>query len=173
MDDLIRLYESEPDRLREAQGVATDEMRRQAALRMAQQGVRGNVIGAASAAKLVGGEAENIGTRFGAQIRDAARTAAQARADRAQQRIESLAKPGVDVERISAELRSIIDRNKADFKNQATLGMFGRAASPQARDEEFAALERTTRDPVALQMIRLVRSNIEQGMDPFAGMAQA
>tara|TARA_R100001463_G_scaffold22340_1_gene53588 strand:- start:17815 stop:18468 length:654 start_codon:yes stop_codon:yes gene_type:complete len=173
MDDLVNLYGQEPGRLREAQGVATNEMRRQAALRMASQGARGNIIGAASAAKMVGGEAENIGTRFGDQIRQAAEKTAQAKVERAQQAIESIAKPGVDVERISAELRSIVDRNKRSLLNKASFGYAGQAASPAARDAELDALARTTRDPLALQMIAQIRSNINQGRDPFDGMAQA
>jgi len=176
MDDLVNLYGQEPGRLRQAQGVATNEMRRQAALRMASQGARGNIIGAGSAAKMVGGEAANIGTRFGDQIRQAAEKTAQAKAERAQQAIESIAKPGVDVERISAELRSIIDRNRQTFMNKAgsLVGAnIGQAESPLARDEELAALEKTTRDPLALQMIAQIRSNIQQGRDPFDGMAQA
>ena len=176
MDDLVNLYGQEPGRLRQAQGVATNEMRRQAALRMASQGARGNIIGAGSAAKMVGGEAANIGTRFGDQIRQAAEKTAMAKAERAQQAIESIAKPGVDVERISAELRSIIDRNRQTFMNKAgsLVGAnIGQAESPLARDEELAALEKTTRDPLALQMIAQIRSNIQQGRDPFDGMAQA
>ena len=160
MDDLVNLYGQEPGRLRQAQGVATNEMRRQAALRMASQGARGNIIGAGSAA----------------QIRQAAEKTALAKAERAQQAIESIAKPGVDVERISSELRSIIDRNRETFmgKFDKTFGSnFGQQANPAARDAELDALERTTRDPLALQMIAQIRSNIDQGMDPFAGMAQA
>ena len=49
----------------------------------------------------------------------------------------------------------------------------GQAASPAARDAELDALERTTRDPLALQMIAQIRANLQQGNDPFAGMAQA
>ena len=176
MDRMLRMLEGEPDRLRGEQQTATQEMRRQAALRMAQQGGRGNVIGAMSMAKGVGQEAANIGTQFGSQIRDAARQAAQARIERKQQEIESMAKAGVDTERVAAELRTILERNSADTKNKVgrMFGLdVGQAASPEALVAEVNALERTTRDPLALQMIRQFKSNIEQGMDPFAGMAQA
>lgn len=176
MDRMLRMLEGEADVLRGEQQTATQEMRRQAALRMAQQGGRGNVIGAMSMAKGVGQEAANIGTQFGSQIRDAARQAAQARIERKQQEIESMAKPGVDTERVAAELRKIVERNSASASNKLgrMIGVdVGQAANPEALVAEINALERTTRDPLALQMIRQLKSNIEQGMDPFAGMAQA
>ena len=173
MDRMVRMLERAPDELRSEQQTATNEMRRQAALRMAGQGGRGNVIGAMSAAKGVGQEAANIGTQFGAQIRDAARNAAQARLERKQQEIESMAKPGVDVERVSAELRGIVDRNSRNLLSRATGGLFGRGATPVALANELAALENTTNDPLAIQQIQQLRANIEQGRNPFEGMAQA
>ena len=173
MDRMVRMLERAPDELRSEQQTATNEMRRQAALRMAEQGGRGNVIGAMSAAKGVGQEAANIGTQFGAQIRDAARNAAQARLERKQQEIESMAKPGVDVERVSAELRAIVDRNSRDLLSRVTQGLFGRGATPVALANELAALENTTDDPLAIQQIQQLRANIEQGRNPFEGMAQA
>lgn len=173
MDRMLRMLEGEPDRLRGEQQTATQEMRRQAALRMAQQGGRGNVIGAMSMAKGVGQEAANIGTQFGSQIRDAARQAAQARIERKQQEIESMAKPGVDVERVSAELRNIVNRNSRSLLSRATQGLMGRGATPVALANELNALEATTDDPLALAQIRQLKANIEQGRDPFEGMAQA
>ena len=173
MDRMVRMLEQQPEQLQQEQQTATDEMRRQAALRMAQQGGRGNVIGAMSAAKGVGQEAANIGTQFGAQIRDAARQAAQARLERKQQEIESMAKPGVDVERVSAELRNIVNRNSRSLLSRATKGLMGRGATPVALANELNALEATTDDPLALAQIKQLKANIEQGRDPFEGMAQA
>ena len=156
MARFVRLMEQAPDQLRGEQQTATDEMRRQAALRMAQQGGRGNVIGAMSAAKGVAQEAANIGTRFGAQIRDAARNAAQARIEQKQQEIESQVKPGVDMERISASLRSAVNRAKE-------------MANPQMLVQEILAMERTTDDPLALQLIRRVKTNLETMRPAFEG----
>ena len=138
MARFVRLMEQAPDQLRGEQQTATDEMRRQAALRMAQQGGRGNVIGAMSAAKGVGQEAANIGTQFGAQIRDAARGAAQARIEQKQQEIESQTKPGVDMERVSASLQSAVNNAKEK-------------GNPQMLVQEILAMARTTSDPLGLQ----------------------
>tara|TARA_R110002050_G_scaffold138666_1_gene262524 strand:- start:23 stop:544 length:522 start_codon:yes stop_codon:yes gene_type:complete len=173
MDRLVRLAEGAPDELRGEQRTATNEMRRQAALRMGAGGARGNIIGAGSAAKAVGQEAANIGTQFGAQIRQAARQAAQARLERSQQAIESMAKPGVDVERVSVELRNIVDRNSRSLSSRLTKGLIGKGATPVALANELAALENTTEDPLAIQQIQQLRANIEQGRNPFEGMAQA
>jgi hypothetical protein len=156
MARFVRLMEQAPDQLRGEQQTATDEMRRQAALRMAQQGGRGNVIGAMSAAKGVGQEAANIGTQFGAQIRDAARTAAQARIEQKQQQIESQTKPGVDMGRISASLRSAVNNAKEK-------------GNPQMLVQEILAMERTTDDPLALQLIRRVKTNLETMRPAFEG----
>tara|TARA_R100001086_G_scaffold245256_1_gene175956 strand:+ start:12698 stop:13366 length:669 start_codon:yes stop_codon:yes gene_type:complete len=156
MARFVRLMEQAPDQLRGEQQTATDEMRRQAALRMAQQGGRGNVIGAMSAAKGVAQEAANIGTQFGAQIRDAARSAAQARIEQKQQQLESQTKPGVDIERVSASLQSAV--NSAIEKG-----------NPQMLVQEILAMERTTDDPLALQLISRVKTNLETGRPAFEG----
>jgi len=160
MDRLVRMLEGAPDELRDAQGVATNEMRRQAALRMASQGGRGNVIGAMSAAKGVGQEAENIGTRFGDRIRDAARTAAQARIERQQQRIEGAVKPGQDYERVRGALDDLI----------ATYGRDSGRYNPQGFKEDFMVLKNTTDDPVALALLRRVQRNLEQGLGALEGI---
>ena len=160
MDRLVRMLEGAPGELRDAQGVATNEMRRQAALRMASQGGRGNVIGAMSAAKGVGQEAENIGTRFGDRIRDAARTAAQARIERQQQRIEGAVKPGQDYERVRGALDDLI----------ATYGRDSGRYNPQGFKEDFMVLKNTTDDPVALALLRRVQRNLEQGLGALEGI---
>lgn len=158
MSRFVRLMEQAPEQLRQEQQTATQEMRRQAALRMAGQGGRGNVIGAMSMAKGVGQEAANIGTQFGSQIRDAARQAAQARIEQQQQAIQSATKPGVDVERVSASLTGAVSSARAKD-------------NPQMLAAEIMALEKTTDDPLALQLIRAVKTNLETGRDPFEGTA--
>jgi len=161
MDRLVRMLERAPDELRDAQGVATNEMRRQAALRMAQQGGRGgNVIGAMSAAKGVGQEAENIGTRFGDRIRDAARTAAQARIERQQQRIEGAVKPGQDYERVRGAIDDLIQ----------TYGRDSGQYNPQGFRDDFMVLKNTTDDPVAQALLRRVQRNLEQGRGALDGI---
>ncbi len=171
LDRMVRLLSGAPEQLRQEQRTATGEMRRTAALNLAAQGGRGNTIGAGSAAKMVGQEAANIGSRFGEQIRSAATSAAKAKVEREQQRLESMAKPGVDVERVSGELRTIVDRNRRDATNIYTFGMAGQAAKPTALADELNALERSTKDPLALAQIRRVKSNLEAGRDPFEGIA--
>jgi DNA-binding helix-hairpin-helix protein with protein kinase domain len=101
-------------------------------------------------------KAANIGTQFGAQIRDAARTAAQARIEQKQQQIESQTKPGVDMERVSASLRSAVNNAKEK-------------GNPQMLVQEILAMERTTSDPLALQLIRRVKTNLETMRPAFEG----
>jgi len=156
MDRFARMMERAPDQLRQEQTTATGEMRRQAALRVGAQGARGNIIGAGSAAKAVGQEAANIGSQFGGQIRDAARLAAQARIEQKQQAIESQVKPGIDMERISASLQSAV--NSAREKG-----------NPQMLVQEILAMEKTTSDPLAAQLIARVKSNLETGRPAFEG----
>ena len=84
-----------------------------------------------------------------------------------------MAKPGVDVERVSVELRNIVDRNSRSLSSRLTKGLIGKGATPVALANELAALENTTEDPLAIQQIQQLRANIEQGRNPFEGMAQA
>ena len=84
-----------------------------------------------------------------------------------------MAKPGVDVERVSAELRNIVNRNSRSLLSRLTKGVMGRGATPVALANELNALEATTDDPLALAQIKQLKANIEQGRDPFEGMAQA
>ncbi len=168
MDRLVRSLQGMPAQLEGERGVAQDEMRRAAALKLATIGGRDDVIGAGSAAKAVGQEAANIGTRFGDQIRAAAERAAKAKIERAQQRIQAAPKPGVDVERVRASLQSIVDRNAPDLTSKVTFGLAGQGARPKALENEILALERTTGDPLALQLIAQIKANIQGGRDPFA-----
>lgn len=167
MDRLVRTLEGAPAQLEQERGVATGEMRRQAALKLASIGGRDDVIGAGSAAKSVGQAAANIGTHFGGRIREAAKEAARARIERKQHAIESAVKPGIDVERIRASLQGITDRNKRDWTSKLTFGLFGQGAKPTALADEIAALEGTTKDPLARQLIAQVKANLEGGQDPF------
>lgn len=160
-----------PGQLEREKQAATGEMRRQAALQLAAQGGRGNVIGAGSATKAVSQEAANIGSRFGDQIRSAATDAAKARVELEQQRIAGMVKPGIDVERVRGELEKIVDRNKRDWVNAWTFGLAGDAAKPTALADELRALEASTEDPLAQAQIRRVRSNLEAGNDPFEGLS--
>tara|TARA_R110000765_G_scaffold250260_1_gene351797 strand:+ start:323 stop:871 length:549 start_codon:yes stop_codon:yes gene_type:complete len=170
MDRMVRTLEGAPAQLEQERGVATGEMRRQAALKLASIGGRDDVIGAGSAAKAVGQSAANIGTQFGGRIREAAKEAARARIERSQHAIESAVKPGIDVERVTASLQGITDRNKRDWTSKFTLGLFGQGAQPTALADEIGALERTTKDPLARQLIAQVKANLEGGQDPFEGI---